>query len=113
MFCCKRLYLDEVAVLLRKKKTSTAKKWCVKHNVPIFYDEPSPYVIKAYFDIAYDGALLEHLLKKHGDDWEEHYQLIRDDKYYSILSPKQSNDVTKSTYTPKSKTSIKFLSQLQ
>jgi len=106
-FYCDRLFINEVADLLRKKERA-AKSWCLKNRVEIFKDGTRPFVVKAMFDTAYDKPLINSLTKKHGDNWEQHYQLIKDDRYYSLLGQSQASDLTRTRYQPVSNSAKKI-----
>ncbi|HOT89240.1 MAG TPA: hypothetical protein PL028_06865 [Bacteroidales bacterium] len=108
---CERVYISEIARLLRKKNRA-AKVWCQKRNLHIFSEEQSPYVIKALFDKEYDKQLIKLLMQEFGDNWEEHYQLIQENKYYTVLGKSAAKQLPKpATYIPQSNSAKKFLNK--
>ena len=115
VFCyIKRIYLNEVAELINRVDSRPVQTWCKKYNVQIYDDSTGKFVYQNDFDLAYDLPLIKQLKEKHGDKWEDVYDLYKNDNLHKLIELDVKFKSIGTSYSPKSQQASNFkLKQLK
>ena len=109
----KRVYLNEIVVLLNKTRRSV-KNWCKNNSVVIYNDGSSKFVTETDLYIAMDAPIILELIRNYGKELGmKLYNSYKNENIEEILLSKfDINNLTPNLtngYKPKSNSAKNFL----
>lgn len=111
------MYLREAALQLKRKDNRSVERWCNRHTVKIFYDDPSrkKYIIRAEFEIARLKKIILFLKIKYKDKWFEAFKNLVNSNVFEFAKlddSVSSTPIKPNGYAPKGNHEKSFLSRL-
>lgn len=98
--------------MINKKDCRSGKTWCEKNNVTIYKDSSGSFIIESEFNYAYNLPIIKEYQMKYGDDWEEVYELCKENKLH-LFSGNNSTKSSGKRYKSKSYINQTFINQFK
>lgn len=105
-----RISLTELRYLLDYQTITSTKTWCKRHEITIHKDGGKNYIFAYEFNRVNNEPLINDLIQKYGDRWEEAFEYAKKSELYKMNLPKEPQSIHSiPRYKPKSNTAKNLL----
>jgi hypothetical protein len=105
----KKIYIEELRVILKYKDDRSIIKWCEDNDVLIIDQGASTFVFEAEFLETIERPFINKLKARFGEDWESVYKLYKDGNIPALNILNTSSVTISSTYAPTNDVEKKYL----